>query len=156
PAPLGGRLLRVGDDRADLLDLEAHPLGGDDLEVGVGAGEGRRAPVAAAAADLRRVGAGERSGEGARGHRAAGAGWSGDEPGVGHAAGAGPAGKDLPCRRGRRAQHADRLRLADDIVPHTHRAASTSGATAARTAAWTSSRGREESTTTYRSGSAAA
>ena len=80
-APDRGAVGRERDEVAGLLDLDRQPLGGDDVDVGVGAAE-RRAALAALAAAA--VGAEQRRGEGPGGDRAARPGRPGEQPRVGH------------------------------------------------------------------------
>ena len=92
---------------AGLLDLDRQPLGGDDVDVGVGAVDGGAALEALAAAA---AGALEGGGEGPGRHGATRARRAGEQPGVGHGAGVG----------GRALEGRDRRLLADDVAPDGH------------------------------------
>jgi hypothetical protein len=114
PAPRPGGERGVADQLANLVDADRQALGGDQLDVRVGAGQRGPAGVAGSAAALvalqcRR----ERPGRvGATGSR-----WPGEQPGVGHA-GAGASGDPVPGRFDRAPQQLDQRLLPDQVGPH--------------------------------------
>lgn len=102
--PTLGRRPASLDQFADVVDLDGEALGGDDIDVGMGAVEGGAALAAGAAASLWAL---ERRSEGPSRIGSSRAGRTGEEPGVGHLAGVG----NSPSQGG------DDGLLTDDVLP---------------------------------------
>ena len=116
PAPLGRRTGRPQHERAHLADRDRQPFRHDEAHVRVGAAEGGVARRTHATAAVRAL---QRGRERARGDRPPGAGWAGEEPGVGHPHPRSPARRGRsPRPPGRPASGLDGVLLADQRVEH--------------------------------------